>query len=92
MQEVIALLEKDERIKCLKNKKNELLNNAELISKINKLKKLDKYSKEYKELKLNLFKNQTFVEFKQLENEVNLLIMEINNRLKELTDERGCGQ
>lgn len=90
MQEIINLLEKDDRIINLKKKKMELLNDVEFMGKINKFKELDMYSEEYKKIKLELFENSTFMEFKQLENEINLLILEINSKLKELTDERGC--
>lgn len=90
MRELIEILERDERITYLKNKKAELLNDNDFMSKVNKLRNLDKYSNEYIELKVELFKNPTFIEFKRLENEINILIMEINQRLKTLTDERGC--
>lgn len=86
MEELLKLLEKDERVILLKEKKNQLLKDKKLIDKINKLKELDKYSNEYKKIKIELFNVDTFVEFKQLENEINLLILEINNKLKELTE------
>lgn len=90
IDELLETLEFDERIARLKNKKQILLSNKELMKNIEKLKSLDIYSDEYKNLKQELFKNFDFVEFKQLENEINLLIMEINQRLNNLTDERGC--
>ena len=37
-----------------------------------------------------LFQNPDFIEFKHLENEINLLILEINQKLKTLTNERSC--
>lgn len=89
IDELLKVLEFDERVTYLKNKKEILLSNKELISKINKLKTLDIYSSEYKNLKQELFKNPDFVEFKQVENEINLLILEINKKLNNLTDERG---
>ena len=90
MKELMEILERDERITYLKNRKAELLNDKDFMTKINKLKSLDKYSNEYIKLKIELFNNPTFIEFKQLENEINILIMEINQRLKTLTDDRGC--
>ena len=40
--------------------------------------------------KQELFQNPDFVAFKHYENEINLLILVINQKLKLLTDERGC--
>ena len=47
-------------------------------------------SDEYKELKKELFLNQDYVEYQHLENEIHLLILEMNQRLKKLTSERKC--
>lgn len=87
---MIDILEKDERITYLKNRKQELLQNGSFLNNIKKLQELDIYSNEYKKLKKELFQNPIFVEFKHLENEINLLILEINQKLNVLTDERGC--
>jgi len=89
MEEIIEMLEKDDRIIKFKEKKKELLNDKDLIFKINKLKELDKYSDEYKKMKLEVFKDSDFVQYKQLENEIALIIMEINNKLKTLIDKDG---
>lgn len=90
IDDLLKCFELDERITKLKNKKVKLLSNKELMNKIDKLKILDIYSDEYKTLKQELFNNPDFVEFKHLENELNLLILEINQRLNKLVDERGC--
>lgn len=70
--------------------KNKLLSNNDLLNKIEKLKTLDIYSNEYKELKKEIFNNKDFVEYKHLENEINLMILEINKRLNKLTDKKEC--
>lgn len=90
LDELIDILEKDERITELSNLKEKLFNNNSFLEKINKLKYLDIYSNEYKNLKKELFSNEDFIKYKQLENEINILIMQINQKLKTLTDERGC--
>jgi len=90
IDELLKILDQDPRIIKLKKKKEKLLKNEDLLNKIQKLQQLDIYSNEYKNLKQELFKNKDFVEFKHLENEINLLIMEINQKLKPLTNERGC--
>ena len=90
LDNLIDLLDKDSRIIDITNLKSKLVNNKELIDKIDKLNNLDKYSNEYKELKKELFTNSDFVSFKELETEINYLILEINSKLKELTNERRC--
>ena len=90
VDELINILNNDSRIKRLYELKVELNNDKSLMSKIESLKILDQYSTEYKDIKLDLFKNPKFVEYKELENEINILILEINQKLKTLTDERGC--
>ena len=90
IDDLIKTFELDERITKLKNEKAKLLSNKEFIEKVNKLKSLDIYSNEYKEIKKELFKNSDFVSYKQLENEINLLILEINQKLNTLTDKKGC--
>lgn len=90
VEELINILDNDSRIKRLYELKVELNNDKSLMSKIESLKILDQYSTEYKDIKLDLFKNPKFVEYKELENEINILILEINQKLKTLTDERSC--
>ena len=90
VDELINILNNDSRIKRLYELKVELNNDKSLMSKIESLKILDQYSTEYKNIKLDLFKNPKFVEYKELENEINILILEINQKLKILTDERSC--
>ena len=90
LDNLISLLDKDSRIIDINKLKDNLTNNKELIDKIDKLKSLDIYSDEYKSLKKELFENKDFVDFKELEVEINYLILEINSKLKELTNERIC--
>ncbi len=87
---LILLLDNDPRIKEINSLKDKLLSNSDLINNINKLKELDKYSDEYKTLKKELFLNKDFVRFKELESEIDFLILEINNKLNTLTNERRC--
>ncbi len=90
IDDLIKSFELDERITNLKNEKEKLLSNKDFIKKLEKLKILNIYSNEYKELKKELFKNPNFVLYKQLENEINLLILKINQKLNTLTDKKGC--
>lgn len=90
MDELLEILSKDQRIIDLQEAKKRLFNHPEFLAKVQRLKQLDIYSNEYKELKKELFQNPDFVEFKHLENEINLLILAINQKLKPLTNERSC--
>lgn len=90
VEELIDILNNDRRVKRLKVLKKELNKDEELISKIEYLKKLDQYSVDYRNLKKELFQNPKFVEYKELENEISIIILEINRKLKDLTNERSC--
>lgn len=90
VEELIDILNNDRRVKRLKVLKEELNKDEELISKIEYLKKLDQYSVDYRNLKKELFQNPKFVEYKELENEISIIILEINRKLKNLTNERSC--
>ena len=90
MEELLKLLDNDERVIKLKKLKKKLFLDLELLDKVSRLQRLDIYSDEYKELKKELFLNQDYVEYQHLENEIQLLILEMNQRLKKLTNERKC--
>ena len=88
MEELLKLLDNDERVIKLKKLKKKLFLDQDLLDKVSRLQHLDIYSDEYKELKKELFLNQDYVEYQHLENEIHLLILEMNQRLKKLTNER----
>lgn len=90
INELLRLLDQDMRIIEIQKYKQKLLENEEILLKIKKLQELDIYSNEYKNLKIELFQNSDFVAFKHYENELNLLIMQINQGLKQLTTEGSC--
>ena len=90
LDKLINILDNDSRIIRLEELKKIITSDKEFMNDFNELKELDVYSNEYKELKKKLFSNEYFKEFKELEQEINYLILEINNRLKELTNERRC--
>lgn len=87
---ILSILDRDERITSLKRQKQKLMQDEYLLTQLQKLRALDSYSDEYKKLKQQLFQNPDFVKFKQLENEIDFLILEINQKLKSLTEERSC--
>ena len=90
IEKLIELLDHDARIMDVKKYKQKLLENTEFMKKITKLQQLDIYSDEYKRIKQELFQDTDFLAFKHLENEINLLIMEMNQRLNQLVENKEC--
>lgn len=90
MNELVNLLNSDDRIRRLYVLKKELKKDDNLIKKIELLRKYNEYTNEYLKIKKEIFENTKFVEYKELENEINFLILEINQKLKELTNKKGC--
>lgn len=90
LDELINILDTNSNIQKELELKNKLMSNKDLLNKIEKLKILDIYSTEYKELKKEIFNNKDFCEYKHLENEINLMILEINKKLNKLTSKKEC--
>lgn len=59
--------------------------NKELLSKIDEFNKTKDNN-----LRLDIYNYDEIKEYKRLENEVNLLILNINNKLKKINNERSC--
>lgn len=87
---LLDILDQDSRIINISNIKKRILEDKNFLIKFNKLGELDKYSDEYLELKKEIFTNDDFVSFKEFETEINILIFEINKKLKVLTGKKGC--
>ena len=79
-------LDKDERVLSIKKSKKEVLSEKELLEDI------EKYKQTRKEEDLDKIKqNKKFREYKRKETDCNLLIMEINQQLKEIHNRgRNC--
>lgn len=79
-------LDKDKRVLDLKQAKKEVLKEKNLLEDI------EKYKKTKKEEDLEKIKsNEKFREYKRKETDCNLLIMEINQQLKEINNKgRNC--
>ena len=92
MEEVYEKLHKLENeldnlslFKDLKEAYEEVNNNKELVSKIEKYNITKDNS-----LRLEIYNYEEIKKYKKLENEVNLLILKINNKLKRINNERSC--
>lgn len=90
LNEIIEDLDNSLLITELEELNQNLINDKQLLSKLEKMHNLDIHSSEYKVIKNELFSNPNFVMYKQKENELNLLILEINQRLNILTKRKKC--
>lgn len=76
-----------EVVKEYKKSKEKVLSNKELMQKIEDYKNTRK-----EELKKEIENNKDYQEYKHLENECNFIILEINQKLKEINDKGSCGK
>ena len=74
-------------IKELIKIKNIIMNDKELLEKIKKLQNMDINDKEYMTLKKELFDNDNYKKYKELENKVYYFSLEASKKLKELRGE-----
>ena len=72
-------------IKELDNNFEKIINNKELMDKIKKYHEVPS-----EELKLDIYSYSEFTKYKENENDINLLIMEINTYLKKISNSRSC--
>lgn len=72
-------------IKELDKDFDKIINNKELMDKIKKYHELPN-----EELKLDIYNYPEFIKYKENENDINLLIMEINTYLKKISNSRSC--
>ena len=82
---LIEELEKSSTIQNLKKKKNEVFSNPHLFSL---LKEYEEARKE--EIKQEIIQDPLFQEYKEEEININLLILEINQRLKKIKEKGEC--
>ena len=78
-----SYLDNLEDIKNIKDINNKLSNNKELLDKIDLYRKTSDIN-----LKKEILSNKDYKEYKRLESNINLLILQINTKLKELVPRR----
>ena len=78
-------MEKDERIKETKQLQRDINNDKELINLINLYK-----DKPNIQLKYQIYENNNYKKYKELENEIKFLILDINKHLKEIKGSAVC--
>jgi len=93
MEELIELidnlkssLDKEEIVKKIKKLNKEIVKDKELIKLIEEYKKSSN-----EELKKEIYSNKLYKEYKESETDLNILIMTINKKLKEINNKRHCG-
>ncbi len=92
LDELLELLDQEPKIVAYQEKKKALLHHPDFLEKMKQFKSLDTYTKEYQSLKKELFQNPDFREYKQLENEIDLFLLEMNQRFQVFVKkgERSC--
>ena len=80
------VLNETETIKKIKKTTQNIMQDKELLKQIEDY----NYTKDER-IKDKILNNQTFREYKHQEAELNLLILEINSKLKEITKKDKCG-
>ena len=91
LNELLDEFDKSSLIKDIVRIKKEIYSDVELKELFDQYKTIDNiYSSELIELKRKISSNEKIKEFRVLQNELNLLIIEINKRLNTLTDRKRC--
>lgn len=87
IDEIVEIINNDKRINTVKDKINNIYINTELMNKINYVKNnSDNYNNKYIETKKEILNNIDYKEYKNIEQDLSYLIIEINKRLNLLKD------
>lgn len=86
LNDLLSVLKQDTRLLEIKALKEKLVSDDKLLNQINEY-NINPYDKSLKE---NLFKNNDFKRYKELENEIYFLTLSINQILNRITDKRMC--
>ena len=78
-------LDKDKRVIKIHTLNKKIKDNKELLSLIK-----DYKNKPSKDLKLKIYNNKLYKKYKESETDINLLIMSINTKLKDINDRSSC--
>lgn len=75
-----------DKVKEIKELNKEIIKDKELLNKI------EEYNRTQDEkLKQEIINNELFKKYKVLETDINVLILEINSKLKQINDKGKCG-
>ena len=87
-QEIDRLKTNLDNEECIINIINTMTNIKLDEELVNKIKRYHEEPSEH--LKMEILKNKNIMKYRQLENEVNLLILEIKNSLNDIVQKGGC--
>ena len=90
LDEITNIIENDKHLKKLKLLEKEIEKDKVLMSKIKAIKKIDKYSNEYLNIKKEILNNESFMEYKKIENDLFFIIQDINKKLNYMKEKGGC--
>lgn len=83
--ELLDYLDNSKIVKDLTTAKNKLLSNQDILNKIKKYQKEENIT-----LKKEIFNNHDYANYIQCYNELSYLVMDINQRIKNMTGKKGC--
>ena len=86
LNDLLSVLKQDSRLLEIKVLKENLVSNHKLLDQINEY-NINPYNQLLKE---KLFKNSDFKRYKELENEIYFLTLNINQIINRITDKRMC--
>lgn len=87
LENLKKVLDKEECIKIIKKLNKDIINDKEIIELLEEYRKSNS-----RDIKMKLYENDKFRKYKDNEMEVNLLIMKINNKLKEINSRSSCNK
>ncbi len=89
--EILNIIDSSDLVLRYKKLKEDITNDISIKNDLDDLKKLsNEYSQEYIEIKKKLITNPKIKEYKQLENELYFLTLDINKKLKVINDKKSC--
>lgn len=90
LDEITKIINEDKDLKRKRQLEKKIEENKDLMNKINEIKKMNTYDPNYLKKKEKVINNKDFKEYKELEKEEYLLILEINKRLNSLKEKSEC--
>ena len=89
--EILNIIDSSDLVLRYKKLKEDITNDISIKNDLDDLKKLsNEYSQEYIEIKKKLITNPKIKEYKQLENKLYFLTLDINKKLKIINDKKSC--
>lgn len=85
LEHFLRLLKENQQVKDFQNLQKEIMKDKNLLKKIEKLHTLEKYDPAYKETKKELFQNEQYKKYLEINQELTYWTYEISAKLKECT-------